>query len=132
MLHFNPSARAPEDASPLRLFSTKWFAKAAEKAGLTRADLCKAGRELAKGQGHDLGGGVWKKRLLGNRLRSIVVVQGPTGWVFTYLFAKADRSNISLKELAMFKQLADVHGGFSASDIQRALNEGALIEVRCD
>ncbi len=110
---------------------TRWFAKAAERAGVTRADLCKAGNALAKGQGDNLGGGVWKKRLLDNRLRSIVVVQGSTGWVFTYLFAKADRENISPKELAMFKRLAEIHDGFSASDVHQALHEGAIVEVMC-
>jgi hypothetical protein len=110
---------------------TRWFAKAAERAGLTRVDLCKAGKALAKGQGDNLGGGVWKKRLLDNRLRSIVVVQGPAGWVFTYLFAKADRENISPKELAMFRRLAEKHNGFSASQIQHALHERALVEVMC-
>lgn len=56
----------------------------AEKAVITSVDLCKAGKALAKGQGDNLGGGVWKKRLLS-----------------------------------------------SASDIQHALDEGAMIEVMC-
>ncbi len=110
---------------------TRWFAKAADKAGLSRADLCEAGNALARGQADNLGGGVWKKRLLDNRLRSIVVVQGPTGWVFTYLFAKADRKNISPKELAMFKRLAEIHNGFSAFEIHQALQHGAIVEVMC-
>jgi hypothetical protein len=99
--------------------------------GLSRVDICKAGNALAEGKGDDLGGGVWKKRLLNNRLRGIVLVQGPTGWVFTYLYAKADQANISSNELVMFRRLADVHNGYSGSDIQRALDEGAIIEVTC-
>lgn len=131
MIHFDSPGLPPERTSATRVFLTRWFAKAAEKAGLSHFDLCSAAKALAKGQGDNLGGGVWKKRLLDNRLRSIVVVQGPTGWVFTYLFAKADRENISPKELVMFRRLAEVHDSFSASDIQQALREGAIIEVGC-
>lgn len=115
-----------------RIFQTRWFAKAARKAGVTSHDLCAAGRALAIGQGDDLGGGVWKKRLLGNRLRSIVLVQGPQGWTFVYLFAKADQENISAQELRWFKRLAVIHHAFAARELQRALDENAMIEVICE
>ncbi|MBY0488771.1 MAG: type II toxin-antitoxin system RelE/ParE family toxin [Gemmatimonadaceae bacterium] len=36
---------------------TKWFARAARKDGVSRAELCRAAKALDNGQGDDLGGG---------------------------------------------------------------------------
>jgi hypothetical protein len=46
------------------------------------------------GQGIDLGGGVFKKRLNQNRHRSIILAKGGRFWICQFLFAKKDRSNI--------------------------------------
>jgi len=77
-----------------RTFKTAWFAKAARKAHITDAELCKAIRQVALGQVDDLGGGVFKKRLNDNMYRSIVLAKSGEFWVFVYLFAKQDRENI--------------------------------------
>ena len=50
-------------ASVRRVFKTKWFHKAAGKAGIADGELCRAVRELARGQGVDPGGNVGKRRL---------------------------------------------------------------------
>lgn len=50
-------------ASIPRVLKTKWFTKAARNALIPDDELCAAVAEVAKGQGNDLGGGVWKKRL---------------------------------------------------------------------
>ncbi len=55
-----------------------------------------------KGKADDLGGGVFKKRLDRNRHRSIILAKGRHYWVYAYLFAKKDRSNIDESELARF------------------------------
>ncbi len=115
-----------------KVYKTKWFTKAAKKAGIADSDLCVAIAQIEKGQGDDLGGGVWKKRLLKNRWRGIVLTQGRYGWLFTYLFAKADRENIGDDELTAFKTLARDITAFSADDIKRAVKTKVWIEVTCD
>lgn len=42
---------------------------------------------MALGQAHDLGGGVFKKRLNDNEYRSIILAKTGEFWVFAYLFA---------------------------------------------
>jgi len=88
-----------------------WFAKAARKAGIDDAELCRAIAEARKGQADDLGGGVFKKRLDKNRSRSIILAKGRVYWVYEYLFAKKDRDNIDDKELAAFRKLAGAYEG---------------------
>ncbi len=77
-----------------RTFKTAWFAKAARKALIDDAELCRAIAEVRKGQADDLGGGVFKKRMDKNRSRSIILAKGRVHWVYEYLFAKKDRDNI--------------------------------------
>jgi hypothetical protein len=43
-----------------RTFKTAWFAKAASKARISDAALCKAIVQIVQGQADDLGGGVFK------------------------------------------------------------------------
>jgi hypothetical protein len=62
-----------------------------------------------QGQADDLGGGVFKKRLNDNRHRSIIIAKGGKYWIYTYLFAKKDRGNIDIDELAEFKKLAALY-----------------------
>ncbi|TGN96362.1 type II toxin-antitoxin system RelE/ParE family toxin [Burkholderia sp. USMB20] len=112
-------------ASVRRVFKTKWFHKAAGKAGIADGELCRAVRELARGQGVDLGGNVWKKRLDGNRQRGIVLGKLGHTWVFVFLFAKRDRDDIDARELRAFKKLAADVGRRTDVDIETlvALNE---------
>jgi hypothetical protein len=92
-----------------RIFKTAWFAKAAKKANISDKELCAAIRQVMQGQVDDLGGGVFKKRLNDNRHRSIIVAKGGKYWVYAYLFAKKDRDNIAIDELAEFKKLATIY-----------------------
>ncbi len=82
-------------------------------------------RALARGQGVDLGGNVWKKRLDGNRERRIVLGKVGHTWVFVFLFAKCDRENIDAHELRAFRKLAADVGRCTDVDIATlaALNE---------
>jgi hypothetical protein len=82
-----------------RAFKTKWFAKVAKSEGISDEELCRAFKEVSQGQADDLGGGVWKKRLNDNMHRSIILAKGKKNWIYTYLFARKDRSNIDDKEL---------------------------------
>lgn len=112
-----------------RAFKTEWFAKAAKKADISDADLCKAIEQVRLGQCDDLGGGVFKKRLNKNMHRSIIVAKGCKYWVYAYLFAKKDRENIDEKELADFHDLADLFANKTDTDIEKELNGKKLEEI---
>ena len=114
---------------PMRVFKTKTFAAAAKKATITDAALCKAVQEVVNGQADDLGGGVWKKRLNENRHRSIILAKGRSYWVYQFLFAKKDQGNITEKELAAFKKLAEAYKGLSKDQVQLLLDEKDFLEI---
>jgi hypothetical protein len=114
---------------PMRTFKTEWFSKAARKARITDRELCSAIEKLTLGQADDLGGGVFKKRLRENQYRSIVVTKSEEFWVFVYLFAKKDRSNIDDNELNAFRKLAHVYRGKTARDLNAEIEAGALLEI---
>ncbi len=112
-----------------RIFKTSWFAKTAKKALITNEELCLAIQQVMLGQSDDLGGGVFKKRLNNNRHRSIILAKGGRHWVYTYLFAKKDRGNISSDELAEFKKLAALYGLQTNMAIDTAIKNGDLLEI---
>jgi hypothetical protein len=95
-------------ATAERVFKTAWFTKAARKALITDAECCLAIRQAMQGQVHDLGGGVFKKRLGKKLYRSIIVAQGGRYWVYTFLFAKQNQANIDSRDLRDFRALADL------------------------
>ena len=115
--------------SSSRVFKTAWFAKAAKKAGIADRELCAAIREAMRGQADDLGGGVFKKRLNGNMHRSIILARGGRHWVYEYLFAKKDRENIALDELAGFRALAKAYAGLTQAQIEKLLQDRDLTEI---
>jgi hypothetical protein len=78
----------------------------ARRAGIRDAELCAAARAVMSGQADDLGGGVWKKRLDGNRQRAILLAGRSRIWVYEHLFAKQDQANIDDRELAILRMLA--------------------------
>ncbi|RTL36698.1 MAG: type II toxin-antitoxin system RelE/ParE family toxin [Candidatus Melainabacteria bacterium] len=117
-----------EAAAP-RTFKTEWFAKAAKKANISDADLCKAIAQVRIGQCDDLGGGVFKKRLQKNLYRSIIVAKGGKYWIYSYLFAKKDRENITQEELKVFRELADIYTNITDEDIELEKTTGILVEI---
>lgn len=114
--------------SKQRVFKTAWFAKAARRR-ITDTQLCVAIKQVMLGQADDLGGGVFKKRLNDNKDRSIVLAKGGLIWVYAYLFAKKDRSNIENDELAAFRKLAAAYVRKTDAEIQIAINNGDLQEI---
>ncbi|MEQ0777858.1 type II toxin-antitoxin system RelE/ParE family toxin [Paraburkholderia tropica] len=123
------ASQSVQESEAPRAFKTAWFAKKARAAGIKDAELCEAVADLNKGQGDDLGGNVWKKRLDKNAKRGIVVNKIGDFWVFVYLFAKSDRENIDERELKDFKLLARDYGKAKASDIDRLLESNELVEI---
>jgi len=124
----------PKPALPpgVRALKTKSFARESRKNGISDQELCEALAELSKGQGDNLGGNVWKKRLNKNMHRSIAIESPERFWVLVYLFAKQDRKNIEDDELAGFKKLAKdylkandaaINGQIANGDLEEICNE---------
>jgi hypothetical protein len=113
----------------MRTSKTAWFSKAARKARIRDVELCKAIDQVAHGQADNLGGGVFKKRLNNNEHRSIVLAKAGEFWIFTYLFAKKDRANISHEELIAFRKLADLYREKRLEAVEREIQSGALKEI---
>ncbi|NJM43452.1 MAG: type II toxin-antitoxin system RelE/ParE family toxin [Brachymonas sp.] len=112
-----------------RVFKTSWFAKAAKKAGIRDAELCKAIAQAMQGQADDLGGGVFKKRLNDNQHRSIILAKAGRWWVYEFVFAKKDKSNISSDELLQFKLLAKSYAALSAKEVQQLMGDHYFLEI---
>lgn len=122
-----PSGREADKAP--RLFKTKWFNREARKAGVRDDELREAAVELSAGQGDNLGGNVWKKRLNSNMHRGIVVEKIGDAWFFVFLFAKKDRENIEDDELAAFKLLAKQYAKMTDAQIATMLESRELLEI---
>ena len=82
-----------------------------------------------RGQGEDLGGGVFKKRLNDNLHRGIILAKGGRHWVYSYLFAKSDRENIQPNELADFRLLADAYSKLSDQQVDELVLNKDWIEI---
>jgi len=116
--------------SPLpRAFKSAWFARAAKKAKVSDAALCKAIVQVMAGQADDLGGGVFKKRLSNNQYRSIILARGGDYWVYQYLFAKQDRPNIDEDELRAFRLIAREYGAMTSEQADAQVLDGHWIEI---
>jgi hypothetical protein len=112
-----------------RAFKSAWFSKAAKKAGISDSDLFQAIEQVAHGQCDDLGGGVYKKRLHKNEHRAIILAKVNDFWLFEYLFAKKDRSNITDNELKQFRSLAKSYTVATKVQFEQLLSTGSLIEI---
>lgn len=113
----------------LRAFKSAWFAKAAKKARISDAVLCKAIAQVMAGQADDLGGGVYKKRLSNNQYRSIILARGGDFWVYEFLFAKQDKSSLEDYELGEFRSLTKIYQALTKADLDNALVNGKLVEI---
>jgi hypothetical protein len=87
-------------------------------------------RELTQGLWDaDLGGNVFKKRLNENRHRSIVITKTDTYWFFTFLFSKAERDNITDRELAAFKKLSKDYSKLDDKTVAVQVTNKDLLEI---
>jgi len=120
----------------VRIFKNTWFARFANKEGITDAELREAVDRLEAGQADaDLGGGVFKVRVArsgegkSGGYRVIVFFRSEERTFFVYGFAKSDKENIDSGELRGFK--ADAKTDFSLTDeqVNDRLRKGSLIEV---
>jgi hypothetical protein len=123
----------------MRSLKTKGFARFAKREGLPDEVLCRAAEAIERGLiDADLGGGVAKQRLprpgqgKSGGYRAIVAFRRHGRVVFVFGYAKSSRSAIDVRELAGFRLLAKHVLAMSADDVDRAVEAGALEEVRCD
>lgn len=96
-----------------RVFKLRDFDRWMRKTPLTDAALCAAVAEMASGLvDADLGGNVYKKRVAlpgggkSGGVRTLVATRQGELWFFMFGFEKAERSNVTAKELAALKMLA--------------------------
>lgn len=120
----------------MRVFVTKSFARFAHKERIDDASLCEAIARAGRGQiDADLGGGVIKQRVAragGGRsggYRTLIAFHAVTRSVFMFGFAKSERDNIGLAELAGLKKLAQRYMAMSDAEIAVALSERELEEL---
>jgi hypothetical protein len=84
----------------------------------------------------NLGGGVIKQRLArkgqgrSGGYRALIAFRVSARAVFLYAFAKNERANIDADELVTLKQIAETWLAATETKIDRAIADGALIEVK--
>lgn len=103
---------------------------------MTDVNLFRAAENVAAGRyDANLGGGVFKQRIAregggkSGGFRTIILFRVGSHSFFAHGFAKNDKANVSAKELAALKRLANVLLGFSAAQLEAAQAVGELIEV---
>lgn len=115
---------------------TKSFSKWAAKQDIPLEELDKAIREIESGSFEaNLGGHILKKRIRfqgkgkSGSGRTIVCYKREDRVIFVHGFAKNEKSNLSLKELIAFKELAQIFLGLSPEQLRIAIENGDFIEV---
>jgi hypothetical protein len=123
----------------VRVFKTKSFARFANKAIIDDSALCRAVRNAERGLiAADLGGGVIKQRIArggqgkSGGFRTLIVFRAGARSFFVHGFAKNDRDNIEIDELAALKKLAAELLAYDDRAIARAMASGVLVEVTFD
>lgn len=109
----------------------------ARQQGIGDGALRDAIRRAEKGQiDADLGGGVIKQRIARPKegksggYRSIVLFRSGEQAFFVYGFAKSERDSIRRDELKAFKSLASEMLGYDEAALKKALESGAVVEVK--
>ena len=121
----------------MRLFKNTWFNRFAKKEGITDTELREAVNQLEAGQADaDLGGGVYKVRVArcgegkSGGYRVIVFFKSKERTFYQYGYSKADRGNVSQKELRFYKKIAKTKLAMSEKELTDAVNAGELIEIQ--
>ena len=121
----------------VRIFKNTWFARFASKEGIQDSELREiVSNVLETGQADaNLGGDVYKVRIArpgegkSGGYRVIVFFKIEERTFFHYGFAKADRDNISERELKIMKKQAKKHFAQSDEQIHKQLANGTLLEI---
>ena len=123
----------------MRVNKTRLFAKFARRERISDAALVEAIARAHRGLlDADLGGGLIEQRVArqgGGRsggYRTLIAVRFGARAVFLFGFANNDRDNVSEDELAELRVTARSWLAAGKVLIERALEDGALIEVEYD
>lgn len=115
---------------------TKQFAKWASRQEIPEHELAKALKELRNGKFEaNLGGNIYKKRIRfegkgkSGSGRTIICYKKEDKAIFIHGFAKNKKSNLSQKELIVFKELSKILISLSPEGIDVAIKNGDFIEV---
>ena len=115
---------------------TKQFAKWASKLEIPEHELSTTLKELKNGNFEaNLGGNIYKKRIRfqgkgkSGSGRTIICYKKEDRAIFIHGFAKNQKSNLSKKELIVFKELSKILIGLSPEGIDVAIKNGDFIEV---
>ena len=115
---------------------TRHFSKWASKQNIPGNGLVTALAELKAGNFEaNLGGHIYKKRIRfegqgkSGSGRTIICYKKGDRAIFIHGFAKNEKSNLSKKELNVFKELSRILFGLSAEEIAIAIENGDFIEV---
>ena len=117
-----------------RVFKTRHFTRTMKC--VDDQILCDAVEEMSRGLiDAQLGSNVVKKRIAldgrGKRgcARTIVATKREDRWFFVYGFEKNKKANISIKELAALKKLADLLLNRTDSELNEAVRNDELVEI---
>jgi len=120
----------------VRVFKNKRFSRFADKEGITDGELLELVDRLEAGQAEaDLGGNVYKLRTArqgegrSGGFRVIVFYRSEERTFFVHGFAKSDMSNISQRELSVFRIDAKKDLALTDEQIQVRLKNRTLIEI---
>lgn len=120
----------------MRILKNLWFAKYARKQAISDAVLIDAVARAESGLiDADLGGGVIKQRIAregggkSGGYRSIILFREGDRAIAVFAFAKSERANLTLKELAAFRKIAGPMLALSHAALDEKVKSGSLIEV---
>lgn len=123
----------------MRIFTNKWFQRYVRKQGLGDQDLCRSIAEMNSGLfDADYGGHVFKKRIArrgkgkSGGHRAIIAMVFDDRAFFVYAFEKSDRSNLTKDEVRSYKELAKDYLGLTQDQLDLAIRQEILFEVKCD
>ncbi len=130
---------AQNSSEEFSVYKSKTFARFAKKARITDSDLWKTAQLANEGMiDADLGRGVVKQRIAragegrSGGSRSIILFRKNDRAVYVYGFEKKDRANIRPDELEAFRELAKVILGYTKAEIEKRVEDGALLKVKND
>lgn len=120
----------------MRIFKTKWFTRFASKEGIDDAKLVETVQNIESGLvDADYGGGLIKQRIArdgggkSGGYRSAVAFRSENRSIFLFAFPKSDQENLTIVEKREYKKAAALYLGMTEKQIQKAIDNGVLIEV---
>jgi hypothetical protein len=123
----------------VKVFKTKWFRRFARREGILDEMLCDAVARAGGGQiDADLGSGVIKQRIArkgqgrSGGYRSLIVFRAEDRAIFVFGFAKSEREGLEPDELRDLRKTARLLLTYDAEQLEEAVVNDELWEVRCD